>query len=91
MRTPNAPTLKRHPWPTDSRKDGTPDPPGNAGLRTQTEERIIMDSNDSETVTISRVEYKQLKKDAATLNALEAGGVDNWEGYSDALALIDED
>ena len=50
-----------------------------------------MDSNDSETVTISRVDYKQLKKDAATLNALEAGGVDNWEGYSDALALIDED
>jgi hypothetical protein len=27
-----------------------------------------------------------LEKDSATLAALEAAGVDNWEGYSDALA-----
>ena len=52
---------------------------------------VGVDSDAPAYVTISRVEYKQLKKDAATLNALEAGGVDNWEGYSDALALIDED
>ena len=50
-----------------------------------------MDSNDSETVTISRKEYDQLQKDAAMLNALEAGGVDNWEGYSEACASLDED
>jgi len=28
----------------------------------------------------------ELEKDSATLAALEAYGVDNWEGYSDALA-----
>jgi hypothetical protein len=28
----------------------------------------------------------ELEKDSATLAALEAHGVDNWEGYSDALA-----
>ena len=39
-----------------------------------------MDSNDSETVTISRKEYDQLQKDTDMLNALEACGVDNWEG-----------
>lgn len=28
----------------------------------------------------------ELEKDSATLAALEAAGVDNWEGYSDAFA-----
>lgn len=32
----------------------------------------------------------ELEKDSATLAALEAAGVDNWEGYSDALAGVDE-
>ena len=49
-----------------------------------------MDSNDSETVTISRKEYDQLQKDADMLNALEAGGVDNWEGYSEAHRYLRE-
>ena len=43
-----------------------------------------MTSNDSETVTISRKKYDQLQRDSDMLNALEACGVDNWEGYSDA-------
>lgn len=30
-------------------------------------------------------------QDATKLRALEAVGVDNWEGYSDALAKLDED
>jgi hypothetical protein len=42
-------------------------------------------------VIISSTEYLQLQKDAAMLNALEAGGVDNWEGYSEACASLDED
>jgi hypothetical protein len=29
-----------------------------------------------------------LKEDAATLRALEAAGVDNWEGYGNALAHL---
>jgi len=49
-----------------------------------------MFSNDSETVTISRKEYDQLQKDAGMLNALEACGVDNWEGYSDAHKYLRE-
>jgi len=35
----------------------------------------------SETVTIPKEEYEELKSDAAFLRALEAAGVDNWEGY----------
>ena len=30
-------------------------------------------------------EYESLKNDAAFLRALEACGVDNWEGFGDAL------
>lgn len=35
-------------------------------------------------------EIAYLRKRSATLAALEAAGVDNWEGYSDALAGVDE-
>lgn len=34
-----------------------------------------------ETVTITKKEYEDLKKDVKWLRALEAAGVDNWEGY----------
>ncbi len=34
-----------------------------------------------ETVTITKEEYIQLLNDSNFLNALRAGGVDNWEGY----------
>ena len=47
-----------------------------------------MDTDD--TVTISRKEYDQLQKDAGMLNALEACGVDNWEGYSEAHRLREQ-
>ncbi len=40
---------------------------------------------DEETITISKKEYTQLKKDADKLECLEAGGVDNWPHYSDSL------
>ena len=35
-------------------------------------------------ITIGLEEYKQLKSDARFLSYLEAYGVDNWDGYSDA-------
>ncbi|UZH12252.1 MULTISPECIES: hypothetical protein [unclassified Halomonas] len=41
-----------------------------------------------ETVTISRGEYGQLLTDQAKLRALEAMGVDNWSGYSDAMEQL---
>jgi len=43
------------------------------------------------TVTISAEEYRQLKEDSLKLGALEANGVDNWEGYEFAMDSIAED
>jgi len=39
-------------------------------------------------ITISVDEYEQLKTDRDKLAALEAVGVDNWEGYDDAMQLF---
>ncbi len=41
-----------------------------------------------ETVTISRAEYDRLIKAEAKLQALEAFGVDNWDGYDEAMSFI---
>lgn len=38
-----------------------------------------------EKVTISKKEYESLLDDEKKLRALEAGGVDNWEWYSESL------
>ena len=38
----------------------------------------------SDTITISKEEYNDLKRAKLFLCALEAGGVDNWDWYSDA-------
>ncbi len=39
-------------------------------------------------VTITRGEYDALMSDSETLRALEAAGVDNWEGYEFAIEDI---
>lgn len=44
--------------------------------------------NDS--VTISRSEYEELLEAEEMLFALQAAGVDNWEGYSHALEILAE-
>lgn len=36
-------------------------------------------------------EIEQLEKEAEFLNCLEACGVDNWSGYSDAREMMEED
>lgn len=36
-------------------------------------------------VTITKTEYDRLVKAEAVLNALLALGVDNWEGYAEAV------
>jgi len=36
-------------------------------------------------VTITASEYKRMQRDIAKLQSLEAGGVDNWEWYSESL------
>ena len=43
------------------------------------------------TVTISRTEYEDLIQSREILDALYAAGVDNWEGYQDALGDQNED
>lgn len=41
---------------------------------------------------ISQEEFDRLSKADATLSALEAAGVDNWEGYSEAMqSLADQE
>jgi hypothetical protein len=41
-----------------------------------------------ETITISKEEYEELLEDAKFMRALEAAGVDNWEGYEYAQDLL---
>lgn len=45
----------------------------------------------TETVTISKKEYESLLGDRKWRIALENAGVDNWEGYSFACELLNED
>ena len=42
-----------------------------------------------ETVTIPKSEYELLLDASRKLAALEAGGVDNWEGYDDAMSSME--
>lgn len=43
-----------------------------------------------EEVTILKKVYEQLKEDSDLLEALRQSGVDNWDGWSDALSLVEE-
>lgn len=45
----------------------------------------------SSTIEISWVEYKDLQKAARKLQALENHGVDNWSGYCDAMCEANQD
>lgn len=40
-------------------------------------------------ITITKGEYDSLLQDSATLRALEAAGVDNWESYESAMESIE--
>ena len=42
---------------------------------------------ENETVTIPKEEYEKLLDDSDMLNCLESCGVDNWEGYDDAVEM----
>jgi hypothetical protein len=42
------------------------------------------------TVTISKEEYESLLEASDKLLALEGAGVDNWEGYDEAMELLNE-
>ena len=42
-------------------------------------------------MSISEKRLKELERAEAKLNALEAGGVDNWEGYGESLQSYHEE
>ena len=44
-----------------------------------------------QTVTISIEEYQELLEDSKMLLHLEGAGVDNWEGYGDAMESLAAD
>ncbi|MDQ7731588.1 hypothetical protein QT231_02690 [Halomonas sp. SpR1] len=80
---------KRNPPPAPVPQP-TPEPePLPAAAELNEPEWIGVDlAGELETVTISRAEYDQLLADQAKLRALEAMGVDNWSGYSDAMEQL---
>ena len=40
------------------------------------------------TMLISKAEYDKLRADQDMLHALQEAGVDNWDGYSEALEIL---
>ncbi|WP_158010670.1 hypothetical protein [Tardibacter chloracetimidivorans] len=44
-----------------------------------------------EIVQVERREYERLRRSEEKLLALEAGGVDNWDGYDWAMEALGED
>lgn len=42
-----------------------------------------------EMITIPKKEYDALQADSLKLSALEGAGVDNWQGYDDAMDILD--
>jgi hypothetical protein len=46
---------------------------------------------DSEVVTIPKKEYEELLERDAWLRALEAAGVDNWQGFDCAQEIYEEE
>jgi len=45
---------------------------------------------DDQTVTIGAIEYSELLNDSELLECLRSCGVDNWEGWGDAMELFEE-
>lgn len=46
--------------------------------------------NMNETVEISKSEYQKLLEAEKLLHALQVAGVDNWDGYEQALDILEE-
>lgn len=51
----------------------------------------MAESNFNGTWTLSQAEYQELKQRDRELTALEAFGVDNWEGYGEAMQALGEE
>lgn len=48
-------------------------------------------SNFNGTWTLSQAEYQELKQRDRELTALEAFGVDNWDGYDEAVQSLEDE
>ena len=46
---------------------------------------------DDETITISKFRYAELIEAEKEVNYLHSHGVDNWDGYSDAMREMQDD
>lgn len=46
--------------------------------------------NNVEMITIPKSEYDRLCEDSLMLNCLEAAGVDNWDGFDEAINIRKE-
>lgn len=80
---------KRNPPPTPAPQPSPEPEPLPAAAELKEPEWIGVDlAKELETVTIKRAEYDQLLADQAKLRALEAMGVDNWSGYSEAMEQL---
>jgi phage pi2 protein 07 len=51
---------------------------------------ILSDNITEDTVTITKKEYDKLKEKRDLLDALEAAGVDNWDGYDYAMEILNK-
>ena len=53
---------------------------------------FVMDSamSDDKKISISEEEYDSLLKDSILLNCLQMMGVDNWDGYDEAIEQYNE-
>lgn len=49
---------------------------------------VFGDEPVAETITITMDEYNELTEKAALLDALQAAGVDNWDGYPEAIDMM---
>lgn len=50
---------------------------------------MATDGTVTSTVTIDVSEYDELKRASKKLEALEAAGVDNWQGYDYAMEILE--
>lgn len=52
---------------------------------------VTCDRCENPSVTISKEEYERLLNDSEFLNCLKACGVDNWQGWDDAMQMFSEE
>lgn len=52
--------------------------------------KAFRNSINLENILVPKEEYEELVEDSKKLSCLEGAGVDNWEGYSEAMEYMEE-